>query len=169
MAATNADWAVPAGHGARRWFVLDVDQGRIRDHAYFDALHREANNGGIEALMYILQRFNLDRVKLRAVPVTEALREQQERSLSLEAQWALDLADRGGVWFNGIVESRHLYNDYKSYAQDRRVKPLASNALGRYLTRLKVPLDHASTGGRRAMPSADAFAARVRKDAGIHA
>lgn len=108
MAATNADWVVPAGYGARRWFVLDVDQGRIRDHAYFDALHREANNGGIEALMYILQRFNLDRMKLRAVPVTEALREQQERSLSLEAQWALDLADRGGVWFNGIVESRPL-------------------------------------------------------------
>jgi hypothetical protein len=169
MAATNAEWAVPAGHGARRWFVLDVDQARIRDHAYFNALHREADNGGIEALMYILQRFKLDPVNLHAVPVTEALREQQERSLSLEAQWALDLADRGGVWFNAVVESRHLYNDYTSYAQARRVRPLASNALGRYLTRLKVPLDHASTGGRRAMPSADAFAARVRKDAGIHA
>lgn len=169
MAATNAEWAVPAGHGARRWFVLDVDTARTRDHAYFDSVHHEAENGGIEALMYILQRFKLDRVKLRAVPVTEALREQQERSLPLEAQWALDLADRGGVWFNGTVESRHLYDDYTSYAQVRRVRPLASNALGRYLTRLKLPLDHASTGGRRAMPSADVFAARVRKDAGIHA
>ena len=169
MAATNADWAVPAGHGARRWFVLDVDQGRIRDHAYFDALRREANNGGIEALMYILQRVKQVGVNLRAVPVTEALREQQERSLSLEAQWALDLADRGGLWFNGTVESRNLYNDYTSYAQARRVRPLSSNTLGRYLTRLKVPLEHTSTGGRRSMPSADAFAARVRKEAGIHA
>jgi Bifunctional DNA primase/polymerase, N-terminal/Family of unknown function (DUF5906) len=169
MAATNADWAVPAGHGARRWFVLDVDRGRVGDHAYFDALHWEANNGGIEALMCILQRFKLDRVNLRAVPVTEALREQQERSLPLEAQWALDLADRGGVRFNAAVESRHLYDDHTSYAQALRVRPLASNALGRYLTRLKVPLVHTSTGGRRTMPSADAFAECVRKDAGIHA
>lgn len=168
MAATNSEWVVPAGHGARRWFVLDVDEGRVRDHAYFDALRWEADNGGIEALMYILQRFKLDGVNLRAIPVTEALREQQERSLSLEAQWALDLTERGGLWFNGTVESRNLYNDYTSYAQCRRVRPLASNALGRYLTRLKVPLDHTSTGGRRAMPSADDFAARVRKDAGVH-
>lgn len=169
MAATNAEWAVPAGYGARRWFILDVDQGRSGDHAYFDALHREANHGGIEALMYILQRFKLDSVNLRAVPVTEALREQQERSLSLEAQWALDLADRGGPWFNGTVESRHLYNDYTSYAQARRVRPLAANAVGRYLTRLRIPLTHTKTGGQRDMPSAEDFTARVSKDSGVHA
>ncbi|GAC1575068.1 MAG: hypothetical protein NVS3B5_05850 [Sphingomicrobium sp.] len=52
----------------------------------------------------ILQRIKLDRVNLRSFPVTEALREQQERSLSFEAQWALDLADRGGVWFNATVQ-----------------------------------------------------------------
>lgn len=169
MAATNAEWAVPAGYGARRWFVLDVNQRRMGDHAYFGALHREADNGGVEALMYILQRFKLDRVNLHAVPVTEALREQQERSLSLEAQWALDLADRVGVWFNKAVESRHLYDDYLSYAQTRRRTPLPPNALGRYLTKLKVPLHHTNTGGRRAMPSADEFAARAREAAGIHA
>ncbi|MBA3510854.1 MAG: bifunctional DNA primase/polymerase [Sphingomonas sp.] len=169
MAATNAKWAVPAGHGARRWFVLDVGHTRMGDHAYFNALYREADNGGIEALMYILQRFKLDGLNLRAFPVTEALREQQELSLPLEAQWALDLADRGCLWFNGTVESRQLYDDYTGYAQARRVRPVSSNALGRYLTRLELPLDHASTGGRRAMPSADAFAMTVRKDAGVYA
>lgn len=169
MAATNAEWAVPAGYGARRWFVLDVDQCRMGDHAYFGALHREADNGGIEALMYILQRFKLDRVNLHAVPVTEALREQQERSMSLEVQWALDLADRGGQWFNRPVESRQIYNDYVSFVQVRRRTPLTPNALGRYLTKLKVELEHTSMGGRRVMPSPDEFAARVRTHAGVHA
>ena len=168
LAASNAEWVVPAGHRARRWFVLDVDQGWVGDHAYFDALRQEADNGGIEALMYFLQRFKLDRINLRAVPVTEALREQQERSLSLEAHWALDLADRGGLWFGGPVDSRLLYNDYMSYAQARRRTPLHPNALGRFLTRLDVPLVHTNTGGRRIMPSAEAFTARVRKHAGIY-
>jgi hypothetical protein len=169
MAATNAAWAVPAGHGARRFFVLDVDAGRAGDHTYFDALHTEANNGGIEALMYILQRFKLDRVNLRAAPITDGLRDQQERSLSLEAQWALDLADRGGMWFNATVEARRLYDDYISYAQARRLHPATANAFGRYLTQLGLAKKHANTGSQRTMPSSQVFAANARKQAGVFA
>jgi len=175
MATSNNEWVVPAGDGARRFFVLDVDPVRAGDHAYFDALHHEAHNGGIEAFMDFLQRFNLATVNLRAVPVTDALREQQERSLTLQAQWALDLADRAGnagiagaIIFGRTVDTRALYEDYLTFATSRRARHLEPGPFGKWLTRIKLEDDRTSTQRRRILPSSDEFAKLVRKSAGVH-
>ena len=175
MATSNNDWVVPAGDGARRFFVLDVDPTRAGDRAYFDALYHEAENGGIEAIMDYLQRFKLDTVNLRAVPVTDALREQQERSLSLQAQWALDLADRAGnvgfagaVIFGQTVLTRALYEDYLIFAAGRRVRPLEVATFGKWLTKIGLEDDRNSTSRQRILPSVHQFARLVRKSAGVH-
>ena len=34
--ASNAEWVIPAGANSRRWLVLDVDDGRANDRAYFN-------------------------------------------------------------------------------------------------------------------------------------
>lgn len=176
MATSNNDWVVPAGDGARRFLVLDVNPARASDRAYFDALYHEAENGGIEALMDCLQRFKLDRVNLRAVPVTDALREQQERSLSLQAQWAIDVADRAGnigvagaIIFGHTVDTRALYEDYLTFATNRRVKrPLDSGPFGKWLTKVGLEDDRTSSARQRILPTADEFAKLVRKSAGVH-
>lgn len=175
MATSNNDWIVPAGDGARRFFVLDVDQARASDRAYFAALYHEAENGGIEALMYYLQHFRLETVNLRAVPVTDALREQQERSLSLQAQWALDLADRAGnkgvaaaIIFGQTVLTRALYDDYLTFATSRRVRPLDPNVFGKWLTKVGLQDDRTSAQRQRILPPADEFAKLVRRSAGVH-
>jgi Bifunctional DNA primase/polymerase, N-terminal/Family of unknown function (DUF5906)/Primase C terminal 2 (PriCT-2) len=176
MATSNSDWVVPAGDGARRFFVLDVNPARAGDHGYFDALYREAQNGGIEALMDFLYRFDLKTVNLRRVPVTDALREQQERSLPLQAQWALDLADRAGsagfagsIIFGGAVHTRALYDDYQSFVNIRRAHPLSSGPFGKWLSKIGLPEGRTSTQRQRVLPSADEFAELVRKSSGVHA
>lgn len=175
MATSNSDWVVPAGDGARRFFVVDVCPSRARDHVYFDALYRQADTGGIEALMDFLLRFNLDTVNLRAVPVTDALREQQERSLPLQVQWALDLADRAGhagvvgaIIFGQVVQTRALYEDYLSFVTARRARPLGDGPFGKWLTKIKLPEDRTGAQRRRVLPSIDEFAKLVRASAGIH-
>ena len=175
MATSNNDWVVPAGDGARRFFVLDVDPIRAGDGAYFDALHHQAQNGGIEALMHFLQHFKLATVNLRSVPVTDALREQQERSLLLQAQWALDLADRAGdagvvgtIIFGQAVLTRALYEDHLAFAASRRVRPLDPGPFGKWLTKIRLEEDRTSAQRRRILPSADEFAKLVRKSAGVH-
>lgn len=175
MASSNSDWVVPAGDGARRFFVLDVNSSRAGDHTYFNALYQEANNGGIEALMEFLIRFDLASVNLRAVPVTAALQEQQERSLSLHAQWALDLADRadmqgrvGTITFGQTVLTRNLYDDYKAFATDRRIRPLAASSLGRWFTRIGLHEDRSSSHRQRILPSPEGFAQLVRDSTGVH-
>jgi hypothetical protein len=50
--ATNNDWAVPAGPGARRYAVFAVSPRRKGDVAYFTALFAEINGGGLEAMVY---------------------------------------------------------------------------------------------------------------------
>ena len=175
MATSNNDWVVPAGDGARRFFVLDVDPIRAGDGPYFDALHHEAQNGGIEAFMHFLQHFKLATVNLRAVPVTDALREQQERSLPLHAQWALDLADRAGdagvvgtIMFGQTVLTRALYEDHLAFAASRRARPLELGPFGKWLTKIKLEEDRTSAQRRRILPSAEEFAKLVRKSAGVH-
>lgn len=175
MATSNNDWVVPAGDGARRFFVLDVDPARAGDRAYFDALYHEAQNGGIEAFMDFLQHFKLDAVRLRAVPVTDALREQQERSLSPQVQWALDLADRAGnvgaagaIIFGQTILTRALYEDYLIYATSRRLRPLEPGPFGKWLTKIGLEDERTSAKRQRILPSADEFAKLLRRSAGVH-
>jgi hypothetical protein len=175
MATSNSDWVVPAGDGARRYFVLDVDPSRAGDHAYFDALYHEADNGGVEAFMDYLLRFNLDLVDLRKAPVTDALRQQQERSLPLQARWALDLADRadssgtaGMITFGRTVLTRKLYDDYVAFATSRRAYPLEAPVFGRWLTKIGLVEGRSSTQRQRILPAATEFARIVRKNSGVH-
>lgn len=175
MATSNNDWVVPAGDSARRFFVLDVDPARTGDRSYFGALYQEAKNGGIEALMDYLQHFKLEAVNLRAVPVTDALREQQERSLSLQAQWALDLADRAGnagvagaIIFGQTILTRALYEDYLTFVTSRRSRPLDPSVFGKWLTKIGLEDDRTSARRQRILPPADELAKLVRKSAGVH-
>lgn len=175
MATSNSDWVVPAGDGARRFLVLDVDPVQAGNRAYFDALYYEAENGGLEALMDFLLGFNLSTVSLRNVPVTDALREQQERSLPVHAQWALDLADRAGdagvagaIIFGQIVPTRTLFEDYLTFATSRRGRPLDVSVFGKWLTKIGLEVDRNSASRQRILPSADEFACLVRKSAGVY-
>ena len=175
MASSNNDWVVPAGDRARRFFVLDVDPSRVGETAYFNALYAEAQNGGVAALMDYLLGFDVAKVNLRAVPVTDALREQQEISLPLQAQWALDLADRanehgqaGAVKFEQSQPTRILYDDYRSFVHERRKQPMASNTFGRWLTKIGLENERTSSHRLRHLPAPKELAQLVRRKTGVH-
>ena len=80
LMSSNADWVVPAGADARRYFVLDVADTQMQCAEYFGAVTREMNQGGREALLFHLLNRNLAAFDVRAVPQTEALAEQKRHS-----------------------------------------------------------------------------------------
>jgi hypothetical protein len=96
MMFSNEEWSVPAGPFSRRYFVLDVNPKRKGDKAYFDALHEELENGGVEAFLYDMLRRKIT-CNLREAPITEGLRIQRELSLDTVSRWVLKFARDGYI------------------------------------------------------------------------
>ena len=83
--SSNEDWVVPVNADSRRFFINETDNmytnGRAEEsvkQAYFDALNKEINNGGTEAMHYALASLDLKGWKPRVnVPKTEEFAKQQ--------------------------------------------------------------------------------------------
>ena len=102
LMVANAAWVVPASHDERRFAVFDVSnkyaQGACPEEerrAYFDALHQEFANGGLEAMLYDLLNWDLGNWHPRQVYETEGLRHQKAQSLPPIEQWFLELLEEG--------------------------------------------------------------------------
>jgi hypothetical protein len=89
LVISNNEWIVPAGMNARRFAVLDVAEGRMCDIAYFNAMMKQMENGGYEALLDHLLHVDLSNVDLRNAPKTAALLEQKIASFSPEQGWVI--------------------------------------------------------------------------------
>lgn len=57
--ASNEDWPVAMGPHDRRFLVLDVDPACQQNHAYFAAIDKQMENGGLNALMHDLLQMDL--------------------------------------------------------------------------------------------------------------
>lgn len=91
MMASNNDWVVPAGPHERRYFVLHVSDAKMQDKAYFAALDRQMHEqGGLEAMLYELQRRDLSNFDIRTAPRTAALDEQVINSLDPMPAWWME-------------------------------------------------------------------------------
>jgi Bifunctional DNA primase/polymerase, N-terminal/Family of unknown function (DUF5906)/Primase C terminal 2 (PriCT-2) len=141
--AANAKWVVPASCDERRFAVFDVSnryaQGSVPNkerEAYFNALHGELENGGVEAMLYDLLHRDLGKWHPRQVYQTEGLRRQKERSLSPLNQWFVELLQEGNLpWYsNGgpdIASTRLLVDDAKLRVP--RLRDLSDQGLADFL------------------------------------
>jgi hypothetical protein len=126
MMASNADWVIPASLQARRFFVLNVLATKREDEAYFQKIMDELENGGYAAMLHELKTLDLTGFDVAKFPKTEALQEQQERSLDFERRWLRSILHRGYVWESkhGLEETFEMWHEaattdllYKSYEE----------------------------------------------------
>lgn len=136
--ASNEDWFIPAGPQSRRWFVLETSSERTKDRKWFDAIYKEMDNGGIEAMMYDLLRREIT-TDLKRAPETALLRDQQERyvasiSDTFKGWWAdclergtidvMDEADEDGeigvASWPRLVDKTALYDVYEDWCNTKR-------------------------------------------------
>jgi hypothetical protein len=148
LMASNDEWVIPASADERRYLVLDVPSTHIGQHAYFAAISKQMENGGLAAMIYDMQRRPLDVFNVRIVPHSEALEEQQMRSLDDLDEWLLEVLERGyvlrsrfgleafGDW-HVFVAMDLLEASYQQWAASNRKGRLASRvALGIRLSKI---------------------------------
>ena len=104
--ASNSDWVVPAMGSERRFCVIDVSESKRGDHAYFQAIVDQMNNGGLEALMFILKNRDITGANIRNFPQTNALKDQKIHSMTPFESWLYDSLMRGGFTVSGRVPGR---------------------------------------------------------------
>jgi hypothetical protein len=97
MMASNEDWVVPASmEDERRFAVFDVDPKFRGNRAFFDALYKQLDDGGLAAILWDLKARDLSKFHPRSrVPMTAALADQKIRSLDYFDQWWYECLCRG--------------------------------------------------------------------------
>ena len=93
--ASNSDWVVPAGEHERRYAMFRVSEHRQQNEAWFAPLYGQLEAGGYAAMLHDLLRRDLGDWHPRRIPMTEALRKQQERSLEPLDAWMLKFFEAG--------------------------------------------------------------------------
>ena len=101
FAATNADHLKNTERDDRRDFALRVSESRKGDHAYWQALNHEIDNGGVAAMVHDLLAMDLSGFNVRDKPNTHELLEQKLQSLGPIARWWHDCLDGGGLTAEG--------------------------------------------------------------------
>lgn len=88
---TNEHWAVPATRDERRFFVLRASDEKVGDEQYFNELVTEIDNGGAEAFLDYLSRYEVKMSTLRYAPKTAALLEDVLEGFKPVQSWLYDL------------------------------------------------------------------------------
>ena len=99
--ASNDPHVIRATGDERRYFVLNVGEGKRQNASFFGRLNDEMENGGYEALLYYLQSIDISDFQVRNVPQTDALQEQKLLSMNYDEEW----------WFRKLQEGRILETD----------------------------------------------------------
>ena len=87
FAATNAGHLKSTDRDDRRDFTLRVSESRKGDTAYWQALYREIETGGVEAMAHDLLGMDLAGFNVRSKPDTNELLEQKLQSLDPIPRW----------------------------------------------------------------------------------
>lgn len=140
--ASNDPHVIRATGDERRYFVLDVGEGKKQDASFFGDMGRQMENGGYEALLYHLQSIDLSNFQVRSVPHTDALQEQKLLSMSYDEEWWYRKLQDGRIFetdsqWDRFAQTERITKDFIGYMDSWKTNRRGNEtALGRFLSRV---------------------------------
>lgn len=117
--ASNDKSIIRADARERRFLVLGVNNNVRENMPYFAGLEEYMLDGGLSAMIYDLQNFNLSKINLRKVPKTGALYDQQLESMEIDERWLLNCLTVGeilpGRGWTAEINCRDVLRSYQDY------------------------------------------------------
>jgi hypothetical protein len=162
---SNEDRAIPAeGGDERRFFALKASDAHIQDTAYFAALVKEIDNGGAEAMLYDLLRYDFSGVDLRNPPKTEALAEQVESNLEGPNKWWFSVLSDGGFLDDAgdlscetkdwetksvTINRKHAFDAYNNAVATYGMKSADVRSVGKFISTVAPGMTTRKSGEKR--------------------
>ena len=115
--ASNEDWIVGLDGDDRRFVVLELASGHANDPAYFVPLYEQLNNGGREAFLHAMFKWDVDEAMLRQPPRTKAKDQMKQLSLPPFLEWVLDRLHDGQLGQLGWPEEIQVKTLYEIFLQ----------------------------------------------------
>ncbi len=140
--ASNNSWVVPAGLDERRFYVTQVSNAQQQNNEYFKSISDQMNNGGLEAMLYDLLRWEYDLEFLRRAPKTEALFDQIQNTMNPAEQFWYERLEEGTLkvdhehWLQEI-SCKEIYDSYREFAKSLNERyPLSLQQFGKTIKKL---------------------------------
>jgi hypothetical protein len=158
LMASNEDWVVPRGANDRHYVIVDVDDGRIGDFAYWRALHEEIDNGGAAAFMRHLLDVDITGWHPRVKPphIMERGWDLKIRGGGSVVQWWFDVLDRGwighdeDIWPIENILTETVQDSYIAWATKHKVSHIESKTvLGAQLAKWGIESRQLRVGGSK--------------------
>lgn len=143
--SSNEPWPVHLDRDDRRFLVLQVSDKYKEGQAYFAALKRQLDNGGLEALLYDLLHEDLSGFDPRALPQNTAafsvkLHSAQSTEKYIYEALRTECFDVGNAtpsaeWPTAI-STESVYSDYRAWCDKQDIRLETKEQLGTSIKRL---------------------------------
>jgi len=140
--ASNDVHVIRATGDERRYFMLQMGEGKKQDSKFFSALNHQMENSGYEALLFHLQSIDISDFEVRNVPQTDALQEQKLLSMDYNEEWWFRKLQDGRVFegdaeWDRYAQTELVTADFVRYMELWRMNRRGNEtSLGRFLSRM---------------------------------
>jgi 5S rRNA maturation endonuclease (ribonuclease M5) len=145
--ASNNEWVVPAAFKERRFCVLDVSNSKIGDKEWFERIYQQMRNGGMEAMLYDLLKWDISKFDPRDFPKTDALIDQVLTTMCTAKKFWYSQLQQGKITkykdfdteydFGEFISTQDFHECYLNYADKLKDRhPVADNAFIREMNKM---------------------------------